>query len=229
MFGGASAAAARPSLTTAPPWDDLTRLKEEFEAVGFYLSAHPLDSYKILLERLGVVPVTRVPKYLLGRESNRVKLAGIVLGKQERIAKSGNRFAFVQASDASGSFEMTIFADLLATARAHLETGTAVLFEADAQVSESETRYMGRSVEPLKVAAERLARGVSLVLRRESALPPLAKLMEQMPTGRAKLQLVVVLDDGAEAEIDIPGIWQLNETVKNQFRALPGGAEVQEF
>ncbi|MBP7252326.1 MAG: DNA polymerase III subunit alpha [Alphaproteobacteria bacterium] len=229
LFGGASAAAARPSLTTAPPWDDLTRLKQEFEAVGFYLSAHPLDSYKILLERLGVVPVTRVPKYLLGRESNRVKLAGIVLGKQERIAKSGNRFAFVQASDASGSFEMTIFADLLATARAHLETGTAVLFEADAQVSESETRYIGRSVEPLKVAAERLARGVRLVLRQESALPPLAKLMEQMPTGRAKLQLVVVLDDGAEAEIDIPGIWQLNETVKNQFRALPGGAEVQEF
>ncbi len=53
--------------------------------------------------------------------------------------------------------------------------------------------------------------------------------MEQMPAGRAKLQLVVVLDDGAEAEIDIPGIWQLNEAVKNQFRALPGGAEVQEF
>ncbi len=197
--------------------------------MGFYLSSHPLDSYKILLERLGVLPVMSVGKQLLGRDSSRVKLAGIVLSKQERIAKSGNRFAFVQISDATGSFEVTVFSDLLALARPHLEVGTAVLLDADAQGGGEELRYIARTIEPLTAVAERLGQGLRLVLHNDAALPPLATLLAQTPKGRARVQLVVELEDGAEAEIDLPGAWQISEIVKTQLRALPGGAVVQEL
>jgi len=229
LFGGGGTAAARPQLPVVPAWDELTKLRNEFDSVGFYLSAHPLDSYKILLERLGVLPVVTVAKQMMVRESTRIKLAGIVLGKQERIAKSGNRFAFAQISDATGSFEVTLFSDQLVAARPHLEPGTPLLLDVDVQGGGEDLRYIARSVEPLKTAAERLALGARLLVRHEVTLQPLAALLEQTPKGRARIQLVVAMDDGAEAEIDLAGGWHITEAVKNQLRALPGGTEVQEF
>ncbi len=77
--------------------------------------------------------------------------------------------------------------------------------------------------------AERLGQGLRLVLHNDAALPPLATLLAQTPKGRARVQLVVELEDGAEAEIDLPGAWQISEIVKTQLRALPGGAVVQEL
>lgn len=232
LFGGASEV-ARPSLPVAPTWDELTRLRNEFDAIGFYLSAHPLDNYKAMLERLGVVPIVAVAQQLRTRESSRFKLAGIVLGRQERTAKSGNRFAFVQISDATGSYEATIFSEQLACARVHLETGTPVMLDVDVQGDGrnegGDLRYIVRNVEPLQAAAERLALGVRLVVRTEAALALLPPLLAQLPKGKARLQLVLTLDDGAEAEIEVPGAWQINEIAKTHLRGLPGGADVQEF
>ena len=232
LFGG-TGQSVRPNFSAIPMWDELTRLRNEFDAVGFYLSAHPLDNYKVMLERLGVVPVVAVAAQLRLRESSRFKLAGIILGRQERTAKSGNRFAFVQVSDATGSYEVTVFSEQLAIARPHLETGTPVLLDVDVQSDGrgegSELRYIIRSVEPLQAAAERLALGVRLVVRTEAAITALPPFLTQLPKGKARLQLVLTLDDGAEAEIELPGAWQINEAAKAQLRALPGGADVQEF
>ncbi len=228
LFGGEASAAARPGLPVTPMWDAVTRLQKEFDAVGFYLSAHPLDGYRALLERLGVVPVVQVAGKLLRMEQSRLKLAGIMMGKQERTAKSGNRFAFLQLSDMSGSFEVTIFAEQLNAARAHLETGTALLLDVDAQGGGDDLRYIARSIEPLKAASERLATGLRLTVRADASLKPLAALIGKLPQGKARLQLVIALDDGAEAEIDIPGAWQIAEAAKTEMRALPGGVEVME-
>ena len=48
------------------------------------------------------------------RESARVKLAGIVIAAKERITRTGSRMAWVRISDAAGSFEMTVFSEVLA-------------------------------------------------------------------------------------------------------------------
>ena len=58
-----------------------------------------------------------------------------------------------------------------------------------------------------------------LLIRDELALPQLAKLLAQTPKGRAKLQLVVALDDGAEAEIDLPGLWHIGDAAMKKLRS----------
>ena len=60
-------------------------------------------------------------------------MAGIIIAKQERTAKSGNRFAFCSLSDASGVYEVTPFQETLAQARELLVAGTAVLLNVDVQ------------------------------------------------------------------------------------------------
>ena len=83
----------------------------------------------------------------------RVKLAGIVIGKQERTSAKGNRFAFVQMSDQSGVFEVTLFSEVLATSRDLLASGKPLLITADARLEDDAVKLLAQTIQPLDVAA----------------------------------------------------------------------------
>ena len=242
MFGGASDD-VRPPLPTAKPWDDLTRLQHEFGALGFYLSAHPLDNYRAILERMNVVPAGAIASLRRSSGPSRYKIAGVILGKQERTSRQGNKFAFVQLSDASGAFEVTIFSELLASKRDILEAGQAVLFDVDAQAAQGqgagggggggapsgEMRYIARNVEPLAAAAGRAAQGICIKVYDAAAVRDAhAILAPASGQGRGRVMLRLTLDGGEEAELELPGPWQLTDQLKSKLREV-GGLEVMEY
>ena len=103
------------------------RLQQEFDAIGFYLSSHPLDAYGKSLARVGVVRFAELPARLAAGGSTRFKLAGIVIGSKERTSARGSRFAFVQMSDTSGIFEVRLFSEVLAQAAQLLDSGKPLL------------------------------------------------------------------------------------------------------
>lgn len=223
----------RPDLPKAKMWDEITRLQNEFKALGFYLSAHPLDNYAALLERIGAVNVADVPALRKMGGPSRYKLAGIVMGKQERVAKSGNRFAFIQASDATGSYEATVFADTLASCREILEPGEAVMMQVDAQgggpnADNDEIRYVARSFERLSDVAARHAKGIRIKLYDPDLMPELKKQMEVANPGRGKVMLTLELDDEL-AEVELAGAWLLTDAFKASLRQIGSGLEVQEW
>jgi len=229
--------APRPALPQAKAWDELTRLQKEFQSLGFYLSAHPLDNYKALLDRLGVVASASVPARRLAGGSSRYKLAGIVMARQERTSKSGNRFAFVSASDATGSFEVTVFSDLLASTREILEGGQAVLIEVDAQGgvkpadgdgAASDLRYIARSFERLSDVAARMAKGVKINLYDGAVVPDIQKVLSTATAGRGKIMLALDLDDEI-AEVELQGAFLLSDELKASLRQIGHGLEVQEW
>ena len=239
MFA-ASTGAARPPLPTAKNWDDLTRLQHEFSALGFYLSAHPLDNYRAILERIGAVGADQIANKQRTSGSTRFKLAGIVLSRQERTSKNGNRFAFLQLSDGNGTFEVTIFSELLALKRDVMEVGQAVLVEADAQANTQggggkaeggapDLRFIARNVEPLSDAATRAARGIRIKLYDSSPVPDIQKMLASVPKGRAQVVFALDLDDGEEAEIELTGAWTLTEATKVSLRQIGDGLDVVEY
>ena len=236
MFGG-SEKSARPALPQVKAWDDLTRLKHEFGALGFYLSAHPLDNYKAVLERIGAVSASAVGSKYRATGPSRYKLAGIVVTKQERISKNGNKFAFVQMSDAGGAFEITVFSELLAAQREKLEPGQAILVEVDAQTAQGggtgegapDMRFIARTIEPLADAAARAAQGIRIKLYETSPLAEIKKILDTAQKGRGKVALQLDLDEGEEAEMELPGGWLLSEAVKADLRQVGGGLEVSEY
>ncbi|MFA4994926.1 MAG: DNA polymerase III subunit alpha [Bdellovibrionales bacterium] len=230
--------AAHPPLPPAKNWDDLTRLQHEFTALGFYMSAHPLDNYRALLDRMGAVQVSKIADKQ-GASSSRFKLAGIVVSKQERTSKQGNKFAFIQLSDGGGAFEVTVFSELLAAKRDVLEVGQAVLIEADAQANTqgggrnfengSDLRFIARNIELLSDVAARAAKGVRIKLFEPSPIAEIHKLLAAAPKGRAQVTLALELDDGEEAEVELPGGWLLNEATKTKLRQIGDGLEVVEY
>ncbi len=116
LFAGGGVALAAPALhlREVAGWDLIETLSHELEAVGFYLSGHPLDDYADALTRLNVIRWSELEAKLQTQPSAEARLAATVTYKQERRAKSGNRFAFGGFSDPTGQFEAVIFADTLA-------------------------------------------------------------------------------------------------------------------
>ncbi|HMK40488.1 MAG TPA: DNA polymerase III subunit alpha, partial [Methyloceanibacter sp.] len=132
LFSGAMHVPPPVELRPAKPFVPTDKLSREFEAIGFFLTGHPLDDYKDVLEALGAETWA---EFAAKARTRRVvgTLAGTVLHARERKGKTGNAYAFVAFSDATGQFEAVIFSELLTASRALLEPGTAVLLDVEAE------------------------------------------------------------------------------------------------
>ncbi len=217
------------ALPDIPDWPDMERLRHEFEAIGFYLSSHPLDAYGKGLERLKVVKCTELFSRARAREAGRVRLAGTVIGKKERTSARGNRFAFVQFSDTSGMFEVTVFSEMLAASRGLLESGTPVLVTADARRDGEGIRLTAQSIQPLDEAVASAAPGLKVFVAQETALPGLRDVMAGLRKGRGRVDLVLDLAPEAEVEIALPGGYAVTPEAQSAIKALPGVVEVREI
>ncbi|GAB6053485.1 DNA polymerase III subunit alpha [Magnetospira thiophila] len=225
MFGDAGLQSNRPKLPEVAEWRPMEKLKEEFDAIGFYLSAHPLDAYKQALKRLHVVASAEL---LESGRSGAVKLAGTVVAKKERVSAKGNRFAFVSLSDASGAYEITLFSEQLAQSRDLLETGTSLFIRAAAEFDNDRLRLTASSVELLDKVAGETDAGLTLRLDRPEALPGLRDLLAGEKRGRGEIRLLSRLEDQTEVEVRLPDRYAVSPTLVQSLTFLDGVIEVVE-
>ncbi len=227
LFGD-DTAQRRPQLPKVPDWAPMERLQNEFTAIGFYLSSHPLAAYERSLERLRVTRAADLQALLTRGVSGRIRLAGTVIDRQERTSAKGNRFAFVQCSDQSGAFELTVFSELLGSKRNLLEAGQAILASADGRLDGEQVKLTAQTVEKLDDAVANAAAGLRIELSDPGALEPLRKALEGK-RGRSRVTLVVPMPDDAEAEVTLPGSYSIAAGLRDTIGGLPGIAQVEEI
>ena len=210
-------------------WAAMDRLKEEFDALGLYLSAHPLDSYASQLPRLRILTHAALAELLeSGHAPQRVNLAGSVTSKQIRVSQRGNRFAFVQFADQTGVFEVTMFSDVLAEAMTLLESEKPLLIAANLKVEENGPRLLAARVQYLDDAVAAWHGGVALWVQDETPLGALKDALRDDGPGKAEVKLRVLID-GDEVSIGVPGRFRLSGELRQQLRRMPGILSVQEL
>ncbi|HUJ37823.1 MAG TPA: DNA polymerase III subunit alpha, partial [Hyphomicrobium sp.] len=232
--GKESAAGAALQLRPAQPWTPMERLSHEFEAVGFYLSGHPLDAYERVLQKLGVKRYVDF-EALTERGSCEGRLAGIVISARERKSQRGNKFAFAMFSDTTGQFEAVVFSDTLAQCRDLLEPGTAVLLNVVAERDGDAVKMRVEGLEALDKAAAGVQRGLRVVLDRRlvqggrgGAIAALKALLK--PGGKGEVRLVLALDDrNRELEFALPGRYDVSPAQAGILSTTPGVREVLEI
>ena len=227
LFGGG----ARPEplrLPEAQEWPPLERLGFEAEAVGFHLTAHPLDAYRQALRRLHAVPIARLEARGQAGES-RVKLAGTVVAIKERTTRTGNRMAFVRISDTSGSCEVTLFSEVLAVARPLLVAGTNVLVTAELQTQGESLRATALDVAALDRAAAAVGAGLRVWLAETGAVPHIRTLLGQEAGGRGRVFLVPRTDAARSVEIALPGGFTVTPVLAQAMAQVPGVERVEEI
>jgi DNA polymerase III subunit alpha len=228
LFGGSLGEPDRLTLPAVADWPAMEKLRHEFEAIGFYLSAHPLDSYGEVLTRLDVVRYSDLAGSLSARPTMRAKLAGIVTARQERTSTKGSRFAFVQLSDSSGMYEVVAFSEILAAQRDLLEPGTAVLLTVDVRPDSDNLRLTAQSIQGLEAAAAQISFGLTVYLNDSGPIASLKQIMERCGRGKGRLRLVLELERGRECELAVPGGWAISAAARGAIKAIPGVVDVQD-
>jgi DNA polymerase-3 subunit alpha len=215
-----------------PDWPDVERLQNEFDAIGFYLSSHPLDPYGKSLERAGILRWADLPAALAAPAglggSTRFRLAGIVIGKKERTSARGNRFAFVQLSDTSGAFEVTVFSEMLSQARGLLEGGQPLITTVDVRREEESLRLTVQKIEPLDTVVAQAAAGLRIFVSEAEALPRLKSVISREAGGRGRVTVVLDLPS-REIEVALPGGFRVDPRIRAAVKSLPGIIDVHDI
>ena len=221
---------AKVKLAEKPDWPELEKLKLEAEAIGFYLSAHPLDSYSRGMERLGVKKCNEVFQGIRTGDTIRAKLAGCVNSFQKRISKNGNKYAFLEISDGSTNFEGLLFSEGLTRFEETIKSGLPLLVSVtiDKQNEEGNPRVMINSVETLDKAIADVANGLEISLNDTSAVPKLKEILGKDRNGKNKIYIKPD-NDNWDIRIELSGGFALQGDVLSQIRGLAGVTTVKEI
>ncbi len=224
IFGGLG----EPEALRVPPhspWQASERLQREYDAIGFFLSGHPLDDYAGILKRLKVQSYMDFARDARGGATVG-KLAATVLDRSERRTKSGSKMGIFALSDRSGHFESIIFQEGLNQFRDVLEPGQAVVLIVQAQVEGEDVRIRIQSAEPLEKAASRLPSSLRITLSDASPMPALSGALKER--GDGEILIILPIDGGIkEVEMKLPGGFRATPQIAGAIRTIPGVVSVE--
>ncbi len=225
-------ALAKPKLPFVEDWTPQVRLDEERAALGFYFSGHPLDDYETELKRLNVVTYAdALTRAKSGRSA--MQMAGVIRTVRMRRSKSGKPFAWVELSDASGEYEITVFSETLNASRDLMEAGSVVLFGVSVEEREGDVRFTCESA--LRKLDEVAAASVSQL--RVSVTSPdaleglkrrLASVRPASPRESGSVVVVMRLPEtGREVDLALPGVAACTPAMRGALRSINGVADVE--
>jgi DNA polymerase-3 subunit alpha len=212
-------------LPKVPHWSAGERLRREYEAAGFFLSGHPLDSYASLLPKLRV---SRWAEFVLDVKKGATagRLAAVVLDRAERRTKSGSKMGIVQLSDTSGQYEAILFQEGLNQYRDALEKGAAVLITLSAAVEGDDVRARIVTVEPLAAAASRAHRGLRVIVGDQEPISGIKSRI--VGKGEGEVSVLIRREIAPEEiEIRLPGGYPVTAEIAAALREIPGVLEVE--
>ncbi len=225
LFGGSGPAPLR--LPDIEAWLPARRLDEEYKAIGFFLSGHPLDDYQQALRRMRIEPFAEFARSVR-QGASAGRLAGVVTSRQERRTKTGNKMGIVTLSDPSGHYEAVLFSEGLALYRDLLEPGQAVLMSVGAELQGEEVRVRLLTVEPLEAAAIKVQKGFRVFVDGPAPVESVAKRLTTK--GDGEVSIVLVLPDAqSEVEVKLPGRYAVSPQIAGALKAVPGVMTVMEL
>jgi len=226
MFGaGAATGPETIHLPVTENWTTADKLQREYQALGFYLSAHPLDAYSDTLEKM------RVQNW--ADFSNAVKagatagrLAGTVTGKQERKTRTGNKMGIVTFSDASGQFEAVLFSEGLALYRDLLEPGQSLVISVTADQRPEGIGLRIQTAESLEMRAVRGQKTLRVFMRDSRPIKSVAANLKGK--GDGQVSFIVIKDDGRrEIEVELQDRYRISAEIASALKAAPGVLDVE--
>ena len=125
-------------VSSIEDWKFEERLSKEFEAVGFFISDHPLNQFKEIFEDYKIIDFN---KFNSNEESKANNIAATLLKVQERKTAKGNTYAIIKLTDLSSVFELFIFSDILELNRNILTEGNSLIITLSKNITEDNNRF----------------------------------------------------------------------------------------
>lgn len=227
MFGGE---ADRPELKLQQleDWRQMERLEKEREAFGFFLSAHPLDAYLATLEAQGVITARDLDDLTADDCRKPIRMAATMAEKRERVSKSGNKYAFVRMSDATGSFETVVFSEVLVASRELMESGQPMLITLDAKLEDDQVRLMATKMRPLDEAVAARLDNLRIQVSDGAPVAEIKEIIDADGRGNGRI-LLVARSNGHEVEVALPNRYAISSATLGRIKDVPGVTDIRQF
>ncbi|MFQ5456244.1 MAG: DNA polymerase III subunit alpha [Nitrospirota bacterium] len=142
-----------------PEWDETTMSRYEKEALGFYITTHPLVQYEAEIKRISSINSENINKVEEGKE---VRICGIIGNKKITNTKKGKKMAYIQVEDLYGALETIIFPDLFKTSSHLLDTDSPILITGSIDRSEKGVKFKATNIELLSERREKTVKRVDI-------------------------------------------------------------------
>ena len=130
-----------PPLAQVNEWSDNEKLQNEFAAVGFYISSHPMQQYEEIIKKMKLRTVDEVPNL------ENARLAVIINSVTFKTSKNQSKFCILSVSDMTGAMEVTLFGEAASKYRELLFVGNIVLLSVSCHKNDEQIRITAKSVE----------------------------------------------------------------------------------
>lgn len=214
-----------PPLAKIDDWRSDEKLAEEFSAIGFYLSAHPLQPYVESAAAMRIVFSNHFAE-MLRSDYSTIKVAGVVLGRKAKVSNRG-KFAFITLSDPGGSYEVSVFNDLLLNENWELfAEGQRLLMTVEGKMEESGPRLIVQSVQLLDEAASKnqavLKQKWQLVIADSSIAARVRAVIGEPAIGEGNFSLIMPNIMGAEVTLRLSGNYAMPPMLREQLENIDG-------
>jgi DNA polymerase-3 subunit alpha len=205
LFGGSEdgSSLAIIRLPDTPPWTEMELLSHEKDALGLYLSGHPIDRHAENLRAFGAKTVgdltmTEIPQSTDGAPGRLVLedvyVGGIVGGFRGLKTKKGDPMCVFTLEDHQGSVEVVVFPEMFGKHRSLIENGALLLVRGKFERDEENSRFQCTDIMLLSALKERLSRGVRIRLKGTCPRETIESLWEVMTRHRGDRPVAVEVE-----------------------------------
>lgn len=230
LFGGVEAAPRHPDRSPVSPLTQRERLDGEKEALGLFLTGHPIDAY---LDEIRAFCPSNIASLTPVRGETR-RVAGLVVSQRTRRSRRGDMMSFVVLDDRSGRIEVSVFGDLMRENRQKLAKDAVLVFEGEVLIDDrnGSNKLRASAILTMDEARRRHARGIRIKMNGNVAGGDLAGALRGAigsHTSADGCPLVVEYQStGAAARIALGDAWRVDasDDVLAALRSAFGEAAV---
>ncbi len=215
-------------LADVDDWPQIERLKFEQDALGFYLSSHPLDGMDRALKRLDATPIVDIDREVKMNGSGFYKIAGIISGVKSMMSKKGNRFYIIAITDKTETKEIFCFSDAFLKFQEILESGKSLLFilKGEYKHEEDVVRYNIIDIDDLETRKSALNTEFQISIAHKEAVMDIEKFLSKAHGGKNEVYISCpVFDKRANLKI---GKFNVDKETSYRISLIDGVIDIQE-
>ena len=213
------------SLPSVPNWTNEIKLQKEFSAIGFYLTGHPLEDYKDLIERQKIVSYSNA---IIG-DDYKYKIAGTISYVMERRSKGGKRFAFVGLTDSEGPFEITIFSNLLSRVRDQIIPGMSVVIDVEIQREKNNNRLLTNSITPINEFSSQTLSNMKIYIDDPCSIKIIKNRLNRAGNSEVSICFLSVKKEVHKVELSLGVKFHIDPSIISSIKDIDGVSKIEEI
>jgi DNA polymerase-3 subunit alpha len=185
-------------------WSDKVKLGFEKEALGFYITGHPLGRYQEVIRRFANCTTAELPER---SDKEEVRLCGMVSAIRDLMTKKGERMAFVTLEDLTGFVEMVVFPEVYRSAADFLHDDQPLLVTGTVEVSEENRKLMPKEILPLQEVSRKETKRVHFRFQVPGLVDDLLHRLKEIilrHRGSCPVLMHLVIPDNSETVLRLP-------------------------